>query len=134
MISQIKKDYTDKMQEKDPLTEKIIGCCFKVHSELGPGFNEKIYQNALKLALKQKKLKYQTEKMFNVSYQGISIGNFKADLIVGDKIIVELKALTGNILKIFESQVLSYLKASRLEITLLVNFGNKKCQIKRFVV
>ncbi len=134
MISQIKKDFTNKMQKKDPLTERIIGCCFKVHNELGPGFNERIYHNALILALKQKKLKFQTEKIFNVSYQGISVGNFKADLIAEDKVIVELKALTGNIPKIFESQVLSYLKASGLRIGLLVNFGNNKCQVKRFVV
>jgi len=122
------------MYDKDPLTETIIGCCFKVHRELGPGFNEKIYHNALKLALKQKGLKYQTEKAFNVSYEGISVGNFKADLIIEDNIIVELKALTGNIPKIFEAQVLSYLKASGCKIGLLVNFGNRQCQVKRFVV
>ncbi len=122
------------MQDKDPLTEKIIGCCFKVHNELGPGFSEKIYHNALRLALKQEGLKYQTEKVFKVLYQGISIGNFMADLVVENKIIVELKALTGNIPNIFESQLLSYLKASGLKIGLLVNFGNRRCQIKRLVV
>lgn len=122
------------MQNKDPLTERIIGCCFKVHSELGLGFNERVYHNALKLALKQEGLKYQTEKSFKVSYQGISVGSFKADLIIEDKVIVELKALTGNIPNIFESQVLSYLKASGLKTGLLVNFGNRKCQVKRLVV
>lgn len=54
------------MQDKDPLTERIIGCCFRVHRELGPGFNEKIYHNALILALKHEGLKYQTEKGFKV--------------------------------------------------------------------
>ena len=117
----------------DPLTEKIIGCCFKVHSELGPGFNEKIYHNALMLALKQEGLKYYTEKAFNVSYKGISVGNFKADLIIEASIIVELKALSGNIPKIFEAQVLSYLKASSCKIGLLVNFGNIRCQVKRLI-
>jgi GxxExxY protein len=78
------------MHDKDPLTEKIICCCFKVHCELGPGFTEKIYHNALKLALKNEGLRYQTEKTFNVSYQGISIGNFKADLIIEEHVIVEL--------------------------------------------
>jgi GxxExxY protein len=59
------------MADKDPLTAKIIGCCFKVHTELGPGFNEQIYHNALKLALNQAQLEYQTEKTFKVSYQVI---------------------------------------------------------------
>ena len=77
------------MQDKDPLTEKIIGCCFKVHRELGPGFNEKIYHNALMLALKQEGLRHQTEKIFKVFYQGISIGSFKADFIVEDRVIWE---------------------------------------------
>ncbi|MEF9426322.1 MAG: GxxExxY protein [Candidatus Mariimomonas ferrooxydans] len=122
------------MQDKDLLTEKIIGCCFKVYNELGPGFNEKIYHNALRLVLKQERLKYQIEKTFKVSFQSISVGNFKADLIVEDRVIVELKALTGNIPNIFESQVLSYLKASGLKIGLLVNFGNRRCQIKRLAV
>ncbi|GBE05424.1 MAG TPA: GxxExxY protein [Nitrospirae bacterium] len=122
------------MQDKDPVTEKIIGCCFKVHSELGPGFNEKIYHNALNLALRQQKLKYQTEKSFKVSFQSAYVGSFKTDLVVEDTIVVELKALTGNIPHVFESQVISYLKASGLKIGLLVNFGNRKCQIKRLAV
>jgi GxxExxY protein len=122
------------MPEKDPLTEKIIGCCFKVHSELGPGFNEKIYHNALKLILSQEKIEFQSEKSFKVSYQNKTVGSFKADLVVEDKVIVELKAVTGNMPVIFEAQVLSYLKASMLSTGLLVNFGNKSCQIKRLVI
>jgi GxxExxY protein len=122
------------MEDKDPLTAKIIGCCFKVHTELGPGFNEQIYHNALKLTLNNTQLEYQTEKTYKVSYQGNSVGYFKADLVIDDKVIVELKALSGNIPTIFKSQVISYLKASGLRVGLLVNFGNTKCQVKRFVV
>ena len=122
------------MQEKDILTEKIIGCCYKVHNELGPGFNEKIYHNALKLTFKEETLEYQTEQYFDVSFQGNSVGNFKADLVVDNRVIVELKALAGNIPKIFESQILSYLKASGLKVGLLINFGNNKCQVKRYAV
>ena len=122
------------MNDKDLITEKIIGCCFKVHSELGPGFNERIYHNALMLDLKDNGLTCKTEKVYKVSYKGVSVGNFRADLIVEDDIIVELKALAGNIPKIFESQVLSYLKASSLKTGLLVNFGNKSCQIKRLTI
>lgn len=121
------------MESKDPLTEEIIACCFKVHSELGPGFNEKIYHNALNLALKDADLKYQTEKEFVVSFQNKKIGSLKLDLVVEEKVVVEVKALTGNIPEVFRHQILSYLKVSNLHIALLVNFGNKSCQVKRFV-
>ncbi|MEN8264203.1 MAG: GxxExxY protein [Nitrospirota bacterium] len=122
------------MKDKDPITQKIIGCCFKVHGELGPGFNERIYHNALMLDFKENGLTYKAEKVYKVSYKGASVGNFRADLIVEDNIIVELKAFAGNIPKIFESQILSYLKASSLKTGLLVNFGNTSCQIKRLTI
>ena len=121
------------MQERDPLTEKIIACCFKVHSELGPGFNEKIYQNALKITLKEVELKYETEKEFTVYFKNKKIGHLRLDLIVENKVIVEIKALTGNIPEVFKYQVLSYLKVSNLHTGLLVNFGNKSCQVKRLM-
>jgi len=121
-------------KEKDPLTEKIIACAYKVHSKLGPGFNERIYHNALKIVLKEQGLKYQTEKNFDVSFQGENIGRFRLDLIIEDKVVTELKALTGNIPAIFELQVLSYLKASGYKVGLLINFGNKSCQIRRLTI
>ncbi len=122
------------MEERDPLTEKIIACCFKVHSELGPGFNEKIYYNALRLALKEADLKYDTEKEFSVFFQDRKVGSLKLDLIIQGKVIVEVKAITGNIPDVFKYQVLSYLKVSKMEVGLLVNFGNKSCQIKRLML
>jgi len=122
------------IKEKDVLTEKIIACCYKIHSELGPGFNEKIYHNALKLVIEQEELKYQTEKSFNVLFQGKQIGKFRLDLIIEDRVVVEVKALTGNIPTIFELQVLSYLKASGYQIGLLINFGNKSCQVRRLMI
>ena len=122
------------MENRDPLTERIIACCYKIHSELGPGFNEKIYHSALKLAFNQEKLQYETEKRFEVFYQDKKIGNLIVDLVIENKAIVELKAITGNIPDVFGYQILSYLRASKLKIGLLVNFGNKSCQIKRFIV
>ncbi len=122
------------MEGRDPLTERIIGCCFKVHSELGPGFNERIYHSALKLAFEKEGLQYQTEKEFKVFFQGKYVGNLRVDLIVENKVIVEIKALAGNIPSVFETQVISYLRTSGLHIGLLVNFGNKSCQIKRIAV
>ncbi|MEA3368928.1 MAG: GxxExxY protein [Candidatus Ratteibacteria bacterium] len=121
------------MEDRDPLTERIIACCFKLHSELGPGFNEKIYHNALKLALKEANLEYQTEKQFTVFFQDKKIGSLKLDLIIEGKVIIEIKALTGNIPDVFKYQLLSYLKVSNLQVGLLVNFGNKSCQVKRFM-
>jgi len=121
------------MENRDPLTERIIACCYKVHSELGPGFIEKIYHAALKLAFNQEGLKYETEKRFEVCYQGKKVGILIVDLVIENKVIFEIKAITGNIPDVFKYQVLSYLKASNLKVGLLVNFGNKSCQVKRFI-
>ena len=121
------------MEEKDSITERIIGCCFELHRELGPGFNEKIYHNALKLIFDKEKLRYETEKEFQVSYLNRKIGSFRADMVVEGKVIVEIKSLAGNIPTIFEHQLISYLRASRLNVGLLINFCNKSCQVKRVV-
>ena len=121
------------MENRDPLTERIIACCYKVHSELGPGFIEKIYYAALKLAFIQEGLKYETEKRFEVFYQGKKVGTLIVDLVIENKVIFEIKAITGNIPDVFKYQVLSYLKASNLKVGLLVNFGNKSCQVERFI-
>jgi GxxExxY protein len=121
------------MRQSDKLTERIIGCCFKVHRELGPGFNEKIYHNALKVLFDQEGLQYRTEKEFEVFYLNKRVGSFRADLVVENEVIVEIKSLAGNILALFDYQLLSYLKASELHLGLLINFGNKGCQIKRVV-
>jgi len=129
-IAAIKKyDYND----RDPLTGKIIAACYQVHNELGPGFVERIYLTALKIVLKKLELNYEEEKEFLVSFQGEKIGKFRTDLVIADKVIVELKALEGRMPKIFESQVISYLKASGLRVGLLVNFGNRRCEIRRLM-
>lgn len=122
------------MEIKDILTEKIIACSFKVHSELGPGLKEKIYQNALKIMFEKENLKYETEKTFNVYFQTKKVGMLKLDLVIDSKVVVEVKAVTGKLPDIFEYQLLSYLKASHLPVGLLINFGNKSCEVKRFSV
>lgn len=133
MITMIKSEITE-IKNRDPLTERIIACAYKVHSELGPGFNEGIYHDALKITLEEQRLKYQTEKCFSILFHGKDVGNLRLDLIIEDKVIVEIKALTGNIPTVFELQVLSYLKASGYKVGLLINFGNKSCQIRRLMV
>jgi GxxExxY protein len=133
LITKMKKQITV-IKNEDPLTGKIIGCAYKVHSELGPGFNEGIYHNALKIALEENKLKYQTEKSYNILFQDKYVGKLRLDLIIENKVVVEVKALTGNIPTVFELQVLSYLKASGYKVGLLINFGNKSCQVRRLMV
>ncbi len=133
MISEIKKQITE-IRDRDPLTEKMIACAYKVHSELGPGFNEKIYHNALKFALKEEGLKYETEKEYKVTYHNKQVGILKVDLVVEDKVIVEVKAITGIMPKVFEAQVLSYLKIATYNVGLLINFGNKSCEIRRLMI
>lgn len=128
MISQIENC------EKDLLTEKIIGSCFKVHTELGPGFIEKIYHNALIILLKEEGVNFDTEKEFDVFFSKKKVGKFRCDLLIEDKLIVELKSVEGYMPKIFTSKLLSYLKAASIKTGLLINFGNKSCEVKRLSV
>jgi GxxExxY protein len=126
-------DKGDNYSDKDPLTGRIIAACYQVHNELGPGFVERIYLTALKVALRKLELGYEEEKEFSVLFQGEKIGKFRVDLVVEARVIVELKAIEGRMPKIFESQVISYLKASGLGVGLLVNFGNRRCEIRRLM-
>jgi GxxExxY protein len=119
--------------KEEHLTEQIIGCCFQVHRALGPGFHEKTYQRALQLALKQARVTFEAERRFPVRFQDTLVGEFQADLVVGKQVVVELKAVAGIMPRVFESQVVSYLKASKLSVGLLVNFGNRSCEVKRLV-
>ena len=119
---------------QDTLTEKVIACCFEVHTQLGPGFPERIYHNALKQLFNEKGLKHENEKEFDVHFNNKKVGNFRCDLFVEDKVIVELKSVTGIMPILFRNQLISYLKASKVKTGLLVNFGNKSCEIKRVSV
>jgi GxxExxY protein len=118
--------------EKDELTEKIIACCFKVHRELGPGFNEKVYHKALLILFEQDKIKADSEKEFKIIFESKNVGTFRCDFLIEEKVIVEIKSVTGIMPILFRQQVLSYLKASKTKTGLLVNFGNKSCDIKRY--
>jgi len=120
--------------EHDALTQKIIGCCFEVHRLLGPGFVEKIYSNALQHQLKLQNFSFVAEKEFSVVYKDQFVGNFRCDIFIENTVIIELKAVTGILPKLFELQVLSYLKASNVKTGLLINFGNPSCEIKRLSV
>lgn len=116
---------------KDLLTERIIGCCFSVHRELGPGFPEKVCHNALELALQKAGVEFESERRFHVSFQGKRVGEFCLDLLVENQVVVEVKAVSGIMPKVFEAQLLAYLKATKLAVGLLVNFGNASCHVRR---
>jgi GxxExxY protein len=120
--------------ESDALTEKIIGCCYEVHSALGPGFIEKIYAKALHNQLASIGLQFEAEKEFNVFFKDNFVGKFRCDLFVESKVIVELKSVTGYLPNLFKLQLLSYLKASKVKTGLLINFGNSSCEVKRLSV
>jgi len=128
------RNHSDKDSEKDPLTGKIIEACYYVHTELGPGFVERIYMNALRIALEKLNLQFTAEKEFTVTYAEQPVGKFRADLLAENRVIVELKAAEGKMPKIFESQIISYLKASDIKVGLLVNFGNRSCEVRRLMI
>ena len=117
--------------EENKITEKIIGLSFDLHKTLGPGFPEKIYQNALEMLFEKEQIKFQSEKPFDVMFDGEKIGQFRADFLVEDSVIVEIKAIAGKLPKVFESQVISYLKAASVSAGLLINFGETSCSVRR---
>lgn len=113
----------DKLLHKD-LTDAIIKVYYAVYNELGYGFLEKVYQNSLFLELKNKGFKVEAQKKISVYYKGIEVGEYYADLIVEDLVILELKA-AEYIVKDFENQILNYLRSTDCEVGLLLNFGKK---------
>jgi GxxExxY protein len=115
----------------DQLTEKIIACCFEVHNQLGSGFPEKVYHNALIILFENKGIDYESEKEFMALFNNKKVGSFRCDLLIDKNVIIELKSVTGIMPVLFRNQLISYLKAAKIKTGLLVNFGNKSCEIKR---
>jgi len=112
------------------ISEVIIGCCFEVMKELGSGFLENVYKNALFIAMKERGLTVLVEQSFDVIFRNRKIGKYIADLIVENLIVVELKCCK-TLLSEHQAQVINYLKASQLPVGFLVNFGNQKLEYKR---
>ena len=112
------------------LTESIIKSCFEVMKELGSGFLENVYKNALFIAINQKGLSISAEESFEIVFRNYTVGKYIADLIVENSILVELKCCKV-LLPEHQAQVINYLKASKLPVGLLVNFGNQKLEYKR---
>jgi len=114
------------------VTEKVLRIFFEVYNELGGGFLECVYQQALRIALVHAGLKVATEVPVPVYFRGDVVGNFRADLMVNDCVFLELKAVAA-LDRAHEGQILHYLRATNLEVGLLLNFGPKP-QFKRFIL
>jgi GxxExxY protein len=115
----------------EEVTGKILEASFEVINELGSGFLESIYQNALSIALKHKGLQFEPQYPINVLFRGQPVGHFYADLLGEGKIIVEIKAVS-SLLPEHQAQLINYLKATGIEVGLLVNFGRPKLEYRRF--
>lgn len=115
------------------ITYAINGAVFEVNRILGSGFLEKVYENALLVELKRRGIKAQSQVPIKVLYKEKVVGEYIADLLVEDKVIVELKTVE-NIDKVHEAQLLNYLKATGIRVGILVNFKHPKAEIKRMVL
>jgi len=105
---------------------------FEVRNVLGPGYSENIYESALAKEFKERKINYERQRLIEVYYKGEKIGEYRLDMVVEEMIILELKAVS-ELNEIFESQLLSYLKATGIKLGILINFGAKEVKFKRIV-
>ena len=118
--------------ELNLITEKIIGCSYKVSNTLGSGFLESVYENALMIEIGKTDLKSEQQKPIKVLYENKTVGDFFADLLIENKVLVELKTVR-NLDDVHIAQCLNYLRATNLKICLLINFGKPKVEIKRII-
>ncbi len=113
------------------ITEKIISAVYEVYNRLGPGFIESVYENALIIALRKRGLKVEVQKLYRIMFDNQVIGEHRLDLLVEDKVIVELKAVKGNMPDVYKAQLISYLRLTGILVGLLINFGNDQIEIRR---
>ena len=119
--------------ELDEVTKSVIGCAYTVTNTLGFGFTEKVYENALAHELRKTGLAVAQQQSVRVWYDGIAVGDFTPDLLVDDRVLVELKAVKA-LDDAHTAQCLNYLKATGLQVCLLMNFGRPRVEIKRVVL
>lgn len=115
----------------EDITKKILEACFEVSNELGTGYLESVYEKALLIALRQKGLKAENQISLQVKFRGEVVGEFFVDILVENKILIELKVVNA-LTKEFYAQTINYLKATDIEVGLLINFGNAKLEYRRF--
>ena len=113
------------------LTRSIIGCAFEVINELGSGFLESVYEQAMMVALTDAGFSVESQQPIQVRFRGQPVGDFYADLFVEQKVIVELKAVQA-LTPAHQAQIINYLNATGIEVGLLINFGRPRLEFKRF--
>jgi len=118
--------------EYEEITETIIGCAYRVYNKMGFGFLESVYEKCLLIEMRKAGLDTETQKPITVYYDGEVVGEFVADMIVNDAIIIELKSVR-RIIKAHEIQLVNYLVATGKPLGLILNFGERKVEIKRKV-
>lgn len=116
--------------ERDALSRKVIECVIRVHRTLGPGFLESIYHKALRMELRAQGLAAESEKRVQIKYRDVVVGRHRVDLIVGEKLIVEVKSV-DELSQVHYAQVRSYLKAAGRRVALLVNFASSMADYRR---
>lgn len=121
----------DELYPHSDITEKIISASFEVYNRLGPGFLESVYENAIIIAMKKRSLLVEKQKIYMIKYDNEIIGEYRIDLVVEGKVIVELKSISGIMPDVYKAQLISYLRLTKLLVGLLVNFGNDEIEIKR---
>ncbi len=114
----------------EELTGRVIGCAMTVHRKLGPGFLESVYQNALAHELRKTGIGVVCERALTVMYDGIVVGEFSADMIIDEEVLVENKAVQALVVA-HEVQLVNYLNATGKDVGLLINFGGLKLEVKR---
>ena len=119
-------------KELSRLIETVIGCSYQVMNELGTGFLESVYEKALQVALKQVGIKSERQVPITVRFRQTVVGEFFADLSIGNKLIVELKTV-DQLAPEHQAQVINYLNATGIPAGLLINFGNRRVEVKRLV-
>ncbi|MDR3583288.1 MAG: GxxExxY protein [Candidatus Pacebacteria bacterium] len=124
--------YTNNNYYKSEITGKIIGCAQKVHRVLGNGFQEVIYQRALEIEFEKEKLKFTREQEMDIFYEDKLIGNRRADFLVDGDVMVELKAIT-KLENVNIAQLINYIEAYKVKVGLLINFGARSLEVKRYV-
>jgi GxxExxY protein len=112
------------------LSYTIIEACMEVHRILGPGFTEKIYEEAVIREIAKRNIAFERQKLIEVFYKGDTIGEYRLDIVVDNRIVLELKAVS-DMNSTFEAQLFSYLKATNMKLGILLNFGKKKLEFKR---
>lgn len=125
-------NYVDDKYYKSDITAKIINCAYKVHNFMGTGFQEVIYQRALKIEFEELGLSFEREKEMMIFYKELEIGERRVDFLVDGDIMVELKALS-KLEDVHIAQLMNYIEAYKVRIGLLINFGAKKLGVKRFI-